>query len=851
MAEVEKAAQNDVQAVLSRRASELLHGISSNKANWIYWLGLIPVFILSWYVRTRNLPLLAGKYLVELDSYFFFRYARTIYETGALPAIDMFRYSPLGFPTSSFRFFPETMAFFYEHIVHPIFPSLTQIQWHIYYPPAITLVSFVFFFLFIKELFGHRTALISTAFLGVIPAYIQRTSAGFADHEAMAALWMFMGLWLFVRMWKAKDTKSAVIYGLLSGLFTGMLSMTWGGYRFMLMSIAAFFVAAILFKQVDKKKAAGYFCWGALFLAMLSNYYSKKLIDINMFRAPDTGLIAFGFIAAALYFYLPKIKYMSRQVFAIVITAAIAMAPAILFGVISIDTIKTTFAPNPVRWAATVAESQQPSFFGGGSWLDQYGWLMWFAIFGAAFLLYRLYEIKTTGNYLEKVKQNKYGLAATLLYLAFIYIFTKGRSNTYLWAIIITFILLAVLYFLAKKQHGLFSDEKYAFLLSFVFIFLTLILANVQIRLLFAFAPVAALGSGFFVTTVLETLWKTSIKQNNSETGKAKYFARAPKIAALLFCALVLFVFYTSAVKAEAQNHYVGSMVPGQWDAAMAFIREQTPKDSVVTHWWDYGHMTAAVGERATVTDGGNVRSWNHASGRYFLTGKDKTSTLEYLKSHNVTHILISDQEIPKYPAFSLIGSDENFDRYSSIGIFALQDVKEARDGTMFLYGGGWSFDSNVAIGNLILPAGQASITAFSYLKQNNTAQSPKIYVSHSGKQFQFDLSCIYRNGQRISFPITPNTMKGCLILVPYFTDAAQGHEDGAALWASEKVWDTNFARLYMYNEPDQNFRLAYADQTPLAIYQGRIVGPIKIWEVNYPANIKPDEKYLEYSPYG
>src|SRR3989338_7540617 len=245
--------------------------------NGVYWLCLIPVFAIALYVLTRNLPFLAGKYLVELDSYFFFRYAKTIYETGSLPAIDLMRYSPLGYPTALFRFFPETMAFFYKYIVHPLFPNMTQIQWHIYYPPAITLISFVFFFLFIKELFGHRTAFVSTAFLGVIPAYIQRTSAGFADHEAMGMLWMFLGLWLFVRMWKSESWQKSIMFGLLSGLFTSMLSMTWGGYRFMIMSIAAFFIAAILFRQVDKNKAVGYFAWGTLFLIIFSRHYPSVI----------------------------------------------------------------------------------------------------------------------------------------------------------------------------------------------------------------------------------------------------------------------------------------------------------------------------------------------------------------------------------------------------------------------------------------------------------------------------------------------------------------------------------------------------------------------------------------------
>ena len=324
-----------------------------------------------------------------------------------------------------------------------------------------------------------------------------------------------------------------------------------------------------------------------------------------------------------------------------------------------------------------------------------------------------------------------------------------------------------------------------------------------QIRMLFAFAPMAAIISAATLTRL------------------ADYAGRKnSKLVTVALVIIVLLLLWQAIPSAIAQNKGAGSMIPGQWDNAMTFLREQTPKDSVVAHWWDYGHMTVAIGERTAVTDGGNVRSWNHDSGRYFLTGKDRESTLSYLKTHKVTHILISDQEIPKYHAFSLIGSETNMDRYSTIGTFALQDVREARDGTNYLYGGGWTFDQNIVIGNLVLSAGQAQIVG-------------------------------YKNGARMAFPETSTSLKGCLVLVPFFQDQTNWHEDGGAFWASEKAWDTNFARLYLYGENDPNFKQVYSDSLPLALYQGRSIGPIKIWEVQYPEGVQENPLFLEGSAYG
>jgi len=89
------------------------------------------------------------------------------------------------------------------------------------------------------------------------------------------------------------------------------------------------------------------------------------------------------------------------------------------------------------------------------------------------------------------------------------------------------------------------------------------------------------------------------------------------------------------------------------------------------------------------------------------------------------------------------------------------------------------------------------------------------------------------------------------LVIVPYYNSETDARQIGGAFWLSEKVYDTNFARLYIYGENDTNFKLVYSDSVPLGYYQGQLIGPIKIWEVNYPSHIKADPKYMEESRYG
>lgn len=851
-----------------------VHLRSPFNSTWPYLILLAAVLVLTIYLRTRNIGLLQGKYLIELDSYFFFRYSKIILETGTLPIIDMMRYVPVGVPTASFKFFPLTMVYWYKFL-HLLMPSLKLLTWHIYYPVVTTVISFVFFFLFVREIFGNRVALVSTAFLSILPAYIQRTSAGFADHEAMAMLWMFISLWLFVVMWKSTNIRKSLLAGSLSGLFAALMAGTWGGFSYLAATAGFSLLLSVFFSKVERRQFYGYLS----FYIVLSIFYSviKEARILDWIKSTES--LAFLVLPIIIYaaFEFTKntkimntaSKFMPKQIIsslAVFLIAGLAVPFLSKIGVVDFASFKeflisAIFRTNVSRWATTVAENAQPTFWGGGGWWNTFGLVFFLMLAGSLMLLASVFKNKSAGWLDFKRQQPMYLVAATYLLFFIAFIFGRwGRSSKFsalfdffsrnyvIWLILFVTALVAIYIFSYKRSdfENIFTKENSAAIIVLVLFLFSLVSSRILIRLLFALAPAAAIMAGWIVV-------KGAEKANTQKKW------RVVAIILILFSALA---FYAEAKETYNQNRNMGSMVPGQWEASMNFLRENTPKDSVVAHWWDYGHMTTSIGERAAVTDGGNAMGWNHDSGRYFLTGKDKTSTLEYLKSHNVTHILISSQEIPKYYAFSLIGSDENMDRLSTIGMFGLQDKKETRDGYQIFYGGAWGLDMDYASGNVILPAGGGVITGFDMdVSANNQITSAKAIIESNGRRITTDISCIYIHkydsskqamvyGARINLPVGSENMKGCIVLLPGFQDNKL-YDNGAAMWLSEKVWDTNMARLYIYGETDPNFIGVYSDDLPLGFYNGQIIGPIKIWNVAYPSGVKTDKKYLEPSKYG
>lgn len=853
-----------------RRAKlfSVLKSFSERKQfNLIYPLGLIGIIILALWIRTQNLVHLAGKYLIELDSYFFYRLAKTIVETGTLPEIDIMRYAPIGYQTAPYKFFALTMAKFYE-LLHLFFPNLTQIEWHIYYPPVITAISLIFFFLFLREIFDSKVALISTAFLAVIPAYIQRTSAGFADHEAIAILWMFLSLWLFIVMWKSDNLKLILPLAVASGIFAGFMVMTWGGFRFLTLTIGIFFVLAQIFPKVSIKQFIGYLAWLVpFFVAWSIQFYQgfsfgvfTNIENMIMLAGPVLFIATLALRKTKIYDYTHK--YLPIELVSFILVIAVGLSIGRLLGFININTLIEPLlsisesATEFTRFGFTVSESQNPYFFGSSGWWQSFSYSIIFGFLGSSLMVYKLFELKLPdGRLIDKLKQNKIAIIAILIYAIFFLVFILARlssqpqhekivsffAGTYVyWVFIALFSFLALYIYAYKKTDAfseIFSGEKSLLLLMFVLFMLSFLTSRGQIRILFMFAPVISIAAGYFIANSLTFL------------GKGNKFL---KVLAIVLAILVIFSFYGAAATSVQINKYMGSMIPGQWENSMTFLRDSTPEGSVVTHWWDYGYMTQTVGERPSVTDGGNVRPWNHASGRYFLTGKDEIQTLEYLKTHNVSYILISKEEIPKYHAFSFIGSDETLDRRSTIGTFVLNEQREIRDGSLLIYTGGWSLDKDYKLGDKILSPGNSGILAFSLNLLNNTEiTDPKAYLVRGSENYQAGISCIYANNQRLTFPVTEPYLPGCLVIVPYYNSDTDVVQIGGAFWLSEKVYDTNLARLYMYGEKDPNFKLVYSDSVPLGYYQGQLIGPIKIWEVNYPSHIKSDPKYLEESRYG
>ena len=102
---------------------------------------------------------------------------------------------------------------------------------------------------------------------------------------------------------------------------------------------------------------------------------------------------------------------------------------------------------------------------------------------------------------------------------------------------------------------------------------------------------------------------------------------------------------------------------------------------------WDFGDSTFVQGDifisHTYATDGvynvcliGYDSLWNYCMGRNVLTGQNQTESLQFLKAHDANYLLIVYDDIGKFTAFSSIGSDKDYDRYSWMVNFEMDSTQ-------------------------------------------------------------------------------------------------------------------------------------------------------------------------------
>jgi len=847
-----------------------------------------------------------------LDPFLFLRWAKYIVENGSLMAHDAMRYVPLGYDTAGeMKLLSYMMAWFYKFLA--FFSNEVTVTYSaILFPVFMFGLAVIAFFLFSRKIFdkeGKQTrniiALIATTFFILIPSLLPRTIAGIPEKEAASFFFLFIAFYFFLEAISSKNLKKGLTFGILAGISTGLLALIWGGVLFVFFTIPAAVLLSFLFGKIKEKEFYVYSGWMiSSFLTMMP--FSTRYSIMDLITSTSTGsMIGIWFILLIGVFIIPKkIKFeklrkklkIPNEIFSVLVSIIFL---AIIISIIipdfipgQISNIKSDLiSPQSSRFGLTVAENRQPYF--ASEWKGDFGPVV-FNI-PLYFWLFMIGSVALFGDMINKLrKKEKIILVFSYFVLLICMIFSRysegsklnGISGLSLFVYFggVLFFLGTFGYFYYKKyQEGnssIFGEFHFSYILYFIILTLGIIGARGGVRLIMVLGAVSPVAVAFLIVKTYK-----KYREEKEETLKLLLAIITGIIliaSVLILIGNPLLIFkgtdfwswggYYQQNKITAENFGPGAY-QWQWQNAMAWVRENTTQDAVFAHWWDYGYWLQSIGERATILDGGNsIGYWNHLMGRNVLTGANEKDSLEFLYTHNGTHLLIDSTEIGKYTAYSSIGSDENYDRFSWISTFLIseQQTQETSNETIYVYQGGAAVDEDIIWEQdgkeIFLPRRGAGIGAV-ILRVNlmGEVQQPSGIFVYNGNQYNIPLRYIYYEGKLYDFN---SGLEAGVFIFPKLTSASGGlnmNKMGAMLYLGERTIYSQLTKLYLFEQKSDYFNLVHTESSIIVenlkeqgvdigefVYYQGFQGPIKIWEVKYPEDIKSNPEYLKtVSPKG
>jgi hypothetical protein len=255
--------------------------------------------------------------------------------------------------------------------------------------------------------------------------------------------------------------------------------------------------------------------------------------------------------------------------------------------------------------------------------------------------------------------------------------------------------------------------------------------------------------------------------------------------------------------------------------------------------------------------------------GRLVLTGDNQKDALEFLYSHDADYLLIDSSDIGKYGAFSSIGSDENYDRYSWIPIM-ISDPKqstETNDGIVRVYQGGSAIDEDIVYEindtEIFLPSQKAAIMGIIVETEGISFKQAEAVFYYNGEHIQIPLKYLEFNGEFFDFEYG---LEGGVKIIQRI-DGGKGNviNQGALIYVSPRVMRGFLAQKYLFDDPFDNFpnfEIEYQQEDLIIemireqdvslnefVYYNGLRGPIKIWEIEYTGKEEIQEKYLDTNP--
>ncbi|KRX24858.1 Protein argonaute-2 [Trichinella nelsoni] len=536
----------------------------------------------------------------EFDPYFNYRTTRYLTEEGFYKFHNWFddqAWYPLGRIIGG-TIYPGLMvtSTFIYRILHFFNITLHIREICVFLAPLFSSFTTLITYLLTSEFKGDGAGLIAAGMIAIIPGYISRSVAGSYDNEGIAIFCMLLTYYFWI---KAVKTGS-IFWSTLCALAYFYMVSSWGGYVFLINLIPLHVLTLLCCSRFSHRIYIAYsvvYTLGTI-LSMQIPFVGFQPVSTSEHMA---ALGVFGIVQIYAFFaYLrskcadPQFNYLFRTIITFVAIAVISVILlAELFGKIAPWTgrfyslLDPSYAKNHIPIIASVSEHQPTTW-----------------------------------------------------------------SSFYLDTHISVFLFPAGLYFCFKNLND-------ANIFIILYAVTSIYFSGVMVRLMLVLAPVMCVISGIAASSIFESflrnfshsastgLEKKSKKHENDYAWKNEVAATVVFILTLFFinytfhCTTITETAYSSpSIVLSARSGRGNAIIFDDFREAYYWLRMNTPPDSKIMSWWDYGYQITAMANRTVLVDN---NTWNntHISrvGQAMSSPEDKA--YEIMQELDVDYVLV------------------------------------------------------------------------------------------------------------------------------------------------------------------------------------------------------------------
>jgi len=528
------------------------------KLHHLLIIGILSLsFTTSFLIRSQAADY--GFELHEFDPFFNFRATEFIVENGYIEYFDWHdnkSWYPEGRNVSN----SQTMLHLTAAGTYQIFGGNSSLyDFTILFPVVFSSLTVVVIFALVRVIGGTTAGLFASLFYSVSLPIAMRGTLGWLKSEPLGLFYGLLGVYLFLSGIQSKNKKIAISKLILAGVIFAFGLGSWGGIQYFVIPIGMFFLA-LPFIRKDHQ----FLIWS------IPVFVSSFLLTVLIFERPGTGFV-FGL-------------------------GGLSLIVPTVFLVSCIIVQKFSKIKNKTRNGLIL--------------------LFMIIIIGSTFLIINE-EAKIlplpSFRYLNAI--NPFLTTTVPLQDSIAEHATTTTSQSFFFhSILMLFAGLGIWIILNKKSDNSFYVKTEMVVFSLIMGITGVYVSSAFVRLeVFASIAIIILAS-LGLSLLIKEIFDNKILFNKFNKDKIIKFSFLGGIFILLIIPLVYPVYpnpnWVTGSKAPPTILNGGSVYAistDDWLESLEWIKNNTPEDSIVASWWDYGYWITTMSDRATLNDNATI----------------------------------------------------------------------------------------------------------------------------------------------------------------------------------------------------------------------------------------------------